>query len=360
MDYIRSVFSKKVIKLLIAAGISALIGCLLILTGIKATAKLEDQQFTKVWSDGNSYAQNSVFFSEMADFNENGVKELVYKVGNKLSQDSITSEGSGRLWVYAYSANGKVTAVSNNSSTEVKAIGVGGDFFLFHPLNFVEGSFFSDEGVMKDLVVIDENTAWVLFGSNNVVGQVIEIGGVRHIISGVVRQESGKLNDLAGNGNPTIYMSYEALKTNGQISYISCFETLMPNPISNYATKVLEECVPADKDRYEIVENSGRFYWTKLIKNLKNFGTKGMTGKGIIYPYWENIARAYEDYFTPVAIIGLICFVYPIILILVLVIRMWKLRTIHRDNVKDFAERRIEAYREKRKKIKEGEIFDEK
>lgn len=360
MEYIRSVFSKKVIKLLIASGISALIGAVFILIGTKTTAKLRDQQFAGAWSKEKSFVQDSVFFSEMADFDEDSVKELVYKIEHKLTQDSITSDGNGRLWVYAYSANGKVKAVSSNSSTDVKAIGVGGDFFLFHPLNLLEGSFFGDEGVLDDLVVIDENTAWVLFGSNNVVGQAIEIGGVRHFVSGVVRQGSGRLNDLAGNGQPTIYMSYSSLKKNGQVSYINSFETLMPNPITGYAFGVVEENVPIDKERFEVVENTGRFYWTNLVKNVKNFGVRGMTGKGIIYPYWENIARAYEDYLTPIAIIGCVCFAYPIVLLIVLVIRMWKLRTIHKEDVKDFLERKIEDYREKRKKVKEGEIFDEK
>lgn len=359
MEYLKTVFNKRHIKLLISAGITLLLGLLLVLIGVKVSGKLDDEQFVKRWCDDDSYAQVSLFLSEMADFSEDKVKELEYKINSKLTSDSISAKTEdSRLFLYAYSANGKVKAVSNNGSTDVKAIGVGGDFFLFHPLELVEGCFFDDNSVNKDLVVIDENTAWVLFGSNNVVGQTIEIGGAPHVISGVVKREEGRLNDLAGNNEPTLYLSYESLSKNGTVSYINCFEALMPNPLTGYALDAVTDLCPAEDNRFEAVENSGRFYWTKLIKNVKNFGTRGMNGKGLVYPYWENIARAVEDYLTPVCVLGVMLFSYSAVIVLLTLLRMWRKRTIHRGDVKDFVERKAEEIREKKHKKDEGEFYE--
>ena len=359
MDYLRSVFDLKRIKLLISGGISLLLGFLIVFISCKVARGLDDQYLAKRWSDDNDYAQATVLLSELADFREEGVRELEYKIENRLKQDSLSSENeNARLWVHAYSAEGKVTVSSELASVDVKAYGVGGDFFLFHPLEIVSGSYFSGEDANGDLVVIDTDTAWKLFGSNDVVGQVVEIGGVRHIVTGVVKKEEGRLNDLAGNGEPVLFLSYESLSQNGKITFINSFETLMPNPLTGYSVSVLEELVPADESRFMVVENTNRFKWTKLLMNVKNFGTRGMNGKSIVYPYWENLARGYEDYLTPVSVMGCLLFVYPCGLLAYIFGRMWKKRTIHGKDIRNFIEDRIEKHREKKKK-KKGNIYEE-
>ena len=42
--------------------------------------------------------------------------------------------------------------------------------------------------LMKDYCVIDEDAAWQLFGSNDVAGMTVYIGGVPHIVTGVIRR----------------------------------------------------------------------------------------------------------------------------------------------------------------------------
>ena len=359
MEYIKAVFGKKQIKLAIAGAVSLLVGLILVLVGVKTTGKLSDQQLAKRWSDNNDYAQVSAFFSELSGFNTDSVTELLKKIESKLDTDSITANENARRFVYAYSAMGEASVVSERTTVKVNAIGVGGDYFLFHPLTLISGSFFSEDSLNQDLVVVDRETAWQLFGSTDIVGQMVEIGGVYHEICAVVERESGRLNELAGNDGATVYMSYSSLSKNGTVTYINCFEALMPNPLTGYALGVLTDNMPVDGKRFETVENTGRFYWTKLLKNVKNFGTRGMNQKGVVYPYWENIARAYEDYLTPVTVIAILSFAFPAVLLLLLLLRMWRLRTVHFSDIKDYTERRLELFREKRKKMREGEIYDE-
>ncbi len=357
MDYLRNVFDRTRIKLLISAGIALLTGLIFLTLGIVFSSKQKDQQLASRWSEKKDFSQVSVFFSELAGFDENGVKELKYKIDNKLSQDSIASENeNARTWVYAYSAFGEVSAYSHNADTRVKAIGVGGDYFLFHPFELVSGSFFDSEYMMKDLVLLDVETAWRLFGSTDVEGQVIEIGGVRHVVSGVVKSIEGRLNRLAGNNEPVMYLSYEALSENGNVSYINSFEALMPNPLSTYARDAVKELVPSDEKRFEVVENTGRFNWVRLLKHVKEFGTRGMTAKAIVYPYWENAARGMEDYLTPVALLGMVSFGYAGFIALYILLRMWKKREIHLSTLKNFAEAKIDDKRRKKREITIEEI----
>lgn len=360
MEYLRTVFDRTRIRLLIASGISLLVGLILLFAGVYSTSKLKDQQIASRWGDSKDYAQVTAFFSEMAGFSEDSVRELSYKINNKLLQDSLTTgtEEGARSWIYSYSAFGEVMAVSNNDSTSVKAIGIGGDYFLFHPLKLVSGSYFNSEYVMKDLVLLDVETAWRLFGSTDIEGQVIEIGGTRHIVSGVVAKEEGRLNTIAGNDEPMIYLSYESLKKNGSVSYINSFEALMPNPISSYAYEAVKGLIPVSEKRYELIENTGRFNFVKLLQHAKKYGTRGMNAKAIVYPYWENVARGMEDYLAPVAVVGTLCFSFSALTVIYILLRMIKKRTIHLVDFKNFVEDKVDDRRRKRRREIEIEELD--
>lgn len=89
-----------------------------------------------------------------------------------LQEASITETSenpSARLWVDAYSADGKITLVNGKNTLDANAIGIGGDFFMFHPLKPITGSYFSGNDLMQDYCIIDQDAAWQLFGSNDVV-----------------------------------------------------------------------------------------------------------------------------------------------------------------------------------------------
>ena len=57
-------------------------------------------------------------------------------------------------------------------------------FFLFHPFDLISGSFFDSNYVMDDLIIIDKEVAWNLFGSTDVVGQVVNVGSRPHVVCG--------------------------------------------------------------------------------------------------------------------------------------------------------------------------------
>ncbi len=349
MQYLRSVFGKKQIILAIAGAASLLLAGILTLVAVHAVKGLDAENLASRWSTDNDFSQVSCFFSQLADVSEETIAELNYKIGVKLTGDSLKAEKEGaRTWIHAFSANGQAQVVFKTFSGSFKAVGVGGDYFLFHPLKLLYGNYFSDDTPADDLVIIDKEVAGQLFGGTDVVGQIVEIGGRQHIVCGVIEREKGRINDLAGNDKPTVYLPYSSLAQNGTITYLNMYEALMPNPISGYAMSAIRDNLKVDEAQYEMVENTGRFKWYKLVLNAKNFGIRGMNAKAIVYPYWENVARGMEDYLTPVAILALILYLFPSVLLFMLILRMWKLRPIHMKNIMDFVDDRIDVRRRKK------------
>lgn len=248
------------------------------------------------WDSKGKSSHISAFMSEEVNFDTDNVYELEEKIRNELLQsDVLNTKNSGRSWTDCYSANGKVNIEYNGSTMEINAIGVGGDFFLFHPLQLLSGSYFSDENVMQDLVVIDEDIAWRMFGSSNVSGMMIEVNGVRHIVAGVIKQAEGKLNKAAGNDKPTIYMSYNSLKQLKENVFITSYEIVMPNLTKDYAKNIIKENLDIDSRYCEVVDNSERYSFIALYKIIKGFSVSSMKTNTVCYPYWENVARGKEN-----------------------------------------------------------------
>ena len=257
---------------------------------------LVDQNMVKKWSPKENSAHISAFFSKEAKFSENDILALEEKIKTLLKEnDALDGSDKKREWADCYSAEGKLTITIENSNMDIKAIGVGGDFFLFHPLQLVSGSYFLSSNVMQDLVVVDEDTAWRLYGSSDIAGKTVEIGGVNHIIAGVIKRDEGKLNKEAGNNKPTIYVSYNSLKKYGEVEAITSYEVVMPNLTKEFARKIIKKNLEYSASNCEIIENSNRYSVVSLCKNLKEFGKRSMKTNSIQYPYWENVARGKED-----------------------------------------------------------------
>lgn len=278
-----------------------LIFCILITVAsvvyIKVTTEgMYSQQMASRWSKGG-YSQISCFISDKEAITEDRINNYHHIFEKALVEDSIYLEGEKQV-VSCYSARGSISIRNDNNNVEVKAIGVGGDFFLYHPIKLLKGSYYGQEEVMDDYIIVDEDVAWQLFGSSNIDGMKVYIGEVPHIIKGVVRRDTGRLNDYAGNNKGTVYVSYNTLKKYGDCKEINTFEVTLPNPVKSYAFNLVKEKVDIDEENIEIVENTERFDIDSLLKIIADFGSRSMNSKEIVYPYWENTARGYEDVFT--------------------------------------------------------------
>lgn len=291
---------------------------------------LIDQQAAARWDEEGGSAQVSCFLSEGVEMDELKIigfeKELEKSLLEVLPADAQSSENGKRLFIDAYSSMGKITVASEKGKLEANAVGIGGDFFLFHPLQLVSGGYFSGNDLMKDSIILDEDAAWQLFGSNDIAGQSVMIGGVPHYVSGVIKRPTGKFAESAGLKETVIFVSNETLTAHGQSSGISIYEVVAPNPVKNFVYKCVKEKLGVKEDDMVVVENSARYSLESLIPVILEFGNRSMQNYAVKLPYWENIARGWEDIKSLVLLCQFVLLLVPGVIILVFLVIKWKNR----------------------------------
>lgn len=277
---------------------AVLLMCFIVITVFMEAQKvsLEEQLQAKRWSEDEKYAQISLFLSEKEAVTAAWVNDLRYRIGNSLKSQSIEPNNSlARIYVDAYAAFGNLTLQSERQSVCADAVAVGGEFFMFHPRKLFCGQYFSEEDIRKDLVVVDEDIAWQLFGSSDIAGKDIQIQGQYFTIAGVCTGAQNDLERMAGNDAPTVYLSYDAMiELNGETP-ITSYEIVIPNPVKGFAVKMLEEQVNGGTGNLLLIENSSRFTYESFYDILKDKAERTMKTDDIVLPFWENVARVKEE-----------------------------------------------------------------
>ncbi len=340
---------KKLI-LSITGGVSFLVFLILAAVTGHMASSLTEQQMAGRWSKNGGVAQVSCFFSTNAHVTEDSLREFEHSLESYLQEASIVQESENpgaRLWADAYSADGKITVSSDTGSVEADALGVGGDFFLFHPQKLLFGSYFSGNDLNQDYCIIDEDTAWQLFGSNDVAGMMVYISGVPHIVSGVIERPKGRMVEKAGLDSTLVYVSLSTLETYGFSQGINHYEIVMPNPVKEFALKHVEEKLGSDERETEVLENTSRFGLLGRLRVIGSFGTRSMNGRAIIYPYWENVARGYEDIIGMLTVFMLLFMLYPFLLVLAVFIYWWRHKGWTLKDVWHKIKDKLERFREK-------------
>ncbi|WP_026509413.1 MULTISPECIES: ABC transporter permease [unclassified Butyrivibrio] len=365
LNFIKNLKLRQIIYLLVMVVLG------LIIFGIdvyhdRTVDKQYDQLEGRRWSDDTRCGQVSMFFSENEGVNVDKINEYVYNINKGLIADGLqeadaSTQAGNAVWDYCFSSVGSVDTVKDLKTVTAVAIGVGGNYFQFHPMRLVSGNYFPADTVMKDYVILDEDLAWQLFGSDNIVGMDILIGGVPHYIAGVVKRDSGKYVKAAGMVYPTIFMSFESLATYGKIDAsvlstngtlgvssvakksddengngtsdvdtnakgVICMEVVMPNMVNNYAKNFVIDKLSLNTTQVDVVDNSARFDNRNLFNLIGKFNTRGMQIKPVIYPYWENNARAYENIFAVLLLIQIVCAVIIFIMIAIIVVQAYRHR----------------------------------
>ncbi len=336
--------------------------CLLLWFGLTIWSEskkngLTDQTAAERWSEEDDAAQVTCFFTESAQIDKNEIRSFEAKLDKALLEASITAPSeNARLWADAYSGVGKLTLSSGKTSLAADAIGIGGDFFLFHPVQLLDGSYFSGHDLMDDKLIIDEDAAWQLFGSNDVVGMQVMVSGIPHYIAGVIRREGGRFQEAAGLDKTMVYASFETLSELGTTEGVNTYEVVMPNPVEDFAYTKVKEAFGIDETDMWVVENSSRFGLKSLLTVIAEFGTRSMNDHAIHYPYWENVARGWEDVLALTLILRLLFLLIPVILGTITVVLLWKRKRWTWRTVAQFSleckDQMMERYRGEKSKWK--------
>lgn len=290
---------------------------------------LYDQQAAKRWSQDKEMEQISliypVTYTERTDdfFFEN----MTHQIQDALDKSAFANESgipddTGITFPYSVCIEGKLTIVNEDKKAETNVLGVDKDFFTFHPVNLLYGSYISGDDLMKDGIVIDDDIAWKLFGSSDVVGKMVTISGVPHYIKGVMHKDEGRIADAAGLDSNLAFVSMDSLTLGTKHgSYV--YELILPNPVENFALNLVKDTIGNDLQDIELVDNTTRYNAKKCVDRVWDIGLRSMSQKDIIYPYFENEARAWEDI---LAVCYGVMYLLGISLAVIVIIKLWVLK----------------------------------
>lgn len=318
-----------------------------VLSGTLKTS-LKSQTLVKRWSISGDYGQVSVFLSDTNPLSEDELYNIRNSISATMEDEGLEAKSEDAvLWIDAYSLDDYITVTREDYTVDSMVTAVGGDFFVFQPLELLTGSYFWKNDINDDLVILDETLSWKLFGSSSVIGMTVEINGEPFIISGVCRYEDDFACKAAYGELPRIYMSYSAYtkldSSDGSAASdsltgedvdttepdsvgVTLYQVLMPNPVDHYAYSTLSDIFEGLDKSYSIIENSDRYSVPNLFSIFGDFGKRSMNLQGISYPYWENAAQVTENYAALLLLISIILLICPVISVILLAFRLWRNR----------------------------------
>ena len=263
------------------------------------------------------FGQVSAYFPVGKGIKEEDIYRFRQGLESAFLEASLEAEDEEVLYSDAYSTQGEITIYGEKGSSSAIAIGIGGEFFQFHPLYLRSGGYISGSDLMQDRVVLDEELAWQLFGGVELEGMTVSIGGKKYQVAGVVSREDDFASKKTYTAGAGLFMSYDALSNALSAdggAEISCYELVCADPVEGFALNVV-------KEKFEdavAVQNSGRFSMGRIFGIIGDFGERSVITNGAVLPYWENAARVLEDYRAVFLLLTVIFAILPVLLLVVI------------------------------------------
>lgn len=319
--------------------------CLLFLHRVCTTLPTLNAANTWAGESEMPFAQLACYLPNDQTLEEQDIWSFRQTLEKQLTDAALEAPEKGSLYTDAYSGQGTLTVTAERGNAQVSVIGVGGDYFRFHPLQLRSGSYLAETDLMQDRVILDEELAWKLFGGMELAGLSVNINGADYYVAGVVSREDDYYSSMAYTDGAGMFMSYSALKACDETVSINCYELVMPNTITSYAKNMVQEHFPLNGGI--VVENSSRYSLGNLLDVIGDFGKRSMGLSGIIYPYWENAVRLTEDYAALLLTLTALFALMPGISLTVTMVRIlkagWRKGThLVKHNVTSAVERRKE------------------
>ena len=295
------------------------------------------------WSPEGGYAQVSLYFRPGNTMTEDTLPETKYNINNYLRQLGVLEETEEGNFLIGYFGQTDVSVQGQFGSSNAHAYVVGGDFFKIHPVELLSGNTFTGEDVMHDFVLLDDETAWAIYGSSDVAGMMVEINGQEFIVRGVMKKNDGKFTEEAGYTGPTVYICCDGL--NGGYDYTEGVEFVLPNQIPGYALDIVKKCFPMGEDSYVAVDQAERYKMENLWSVFKAGSTRSMVLTIVRYPWWENVARAYDDILARVFVWRVACVIIAVIPVVLLLGWMYRNLRPKGKDIRNFFDRIREGVR---------------
>lgn len=287
------------------------------------------------------YSLSSVFLTEQEGIPATALTEIRIQVENALTAAGVPSENYP--WLYACSRTQDAVLKNGNASAEVEVTLVSGDYFTIHPLPVRKGWYFDDSEVMRDRIVLDRQTAWKLFYSDNVAGQYLQWDGHEYVVAAVVDMEPGKFNEKAAGDTCRAWALGDSPAA-GEDGKYTCVEMVLPQPVDGFGASTLKTVLTGYGD-VTVLDNSNRFSLKNRWNALRHISTRWVSTDGVGYPYYECAAQLVENHLALRLIPEGILLGFVAVSGLIWLILWNRRRTWGLHNIRDAIIRRVEQKR---------------
>lgn len=327
--------------------------------------KQSDITAYREWAGDQKYGQISCYFDKNAYISEYTVQETKFNINNELRQLGKQEETESDHFLYAYYGENEGRIASEERSVSVKMRLVGGDYFLLHPLKMLTGTYFTPADVMQDYCIVDEKVAFELFGSDNIAGQLVVLDGCEFIVRGVFESNTERFHEAAGDSGKIVYVSQDGYAQSlgyglNDARPVDAYEFVLPNDVPGYALDIVKKCF-SDSSTALLIDQSERFDMENLWEIFKHRSERSMIVTRYYYPFWENIARAYEDILARVFVGRALCLLICGVLFVTLLVYLYRNLRPSGADIKNFFEKIVEGVRKlfRRKRFRESEVQNE-
>ncbi len=299
---------------IIVGGTALLLGLILLICAALLPRPLQSQRQAERWAgeSGKRFKQFTCVLSPGQTLEPEGIYSFRNTAAEKIDASDFELPPGGISFCDAWSVGGMLKVTGPRGSFDAAALAVGGRFFDFHPMRLLSGGYLMESDLMKDRVVLDEQLAWMLYGSTDLAGVTVEIGGHDFVVAGVVAQADDRFTRAVSEGGPTLYIDYEnRALTDG--SGVTCYEVVLPEPVKGFARGVAENPFAS---LGLVVECTGRFSFTSSLQRLRNLGKLGVRTTAVTFPVWENAAIAAENSCALLRFAALLCLIWPVVLLI--------------------------------------------
>lgn len=301
----------------------------------------------KAWdTDEMNFSQISIYYSESNSADLMTVISNRQSIKEKLKENSLKPEDGNyrKLFIDCASAIGETTLSGTLGSCNAAVTATYGDYFIFHPEQLMSGSYYSDEDINLDRVILDKQCSWQLFGAIDTAGMSVTIGDNIFYVAGVVDTPEDRYGKAAYGSTPRIYMPYDSISRAGIKAPIVSYDMCIPDIVKDFAVTIAREINTADETNSAVIEQTGRFGTVKLFEGFRKIPENAMITTSFRYPWTENRIRAAEAQARLYAGFMIISLVIPA---LSLVYALYKLTKLAGAGLRAAKEKAEQKYQEK-------------
>ena len=299
---------------LIVGGVTLLLALALLIAAALLPRPLQSQRQAERWAGESDrrFRQLTCVLAPGEALELDAIYGFRNTAMTKISAADVETTEGAAAFCDAWSAGGTVKVTGPRGSFDAAALAVGGRFFDFHPMPVLSGGYLTESDLMRDRVVLDEQLAWMLYGSSDLAGQLVTIGDTEFFVAGVVAQPKDRLTRAAGDLAPTIYLSYDNRALLGG-SGVTAYEIVLPEPVKGFAKGIAEE---GFGKRGQVIENTDRFSFAASLRHIRALSRLGTRTSSVIYPSWENAAVIAETWCAMARGAALLLLIWPAVLLI--------------------------------------------